>query len=72
MTNSAARPRHATAVVVNAGDFIGAAVGKRFAAEGYTIVAGRRNGDRLAPLVAEIEAMAGGCMAEGRDARRED
>ena len=72
MTDSAARPRHATAVVVGAGDYIGAAVAKRFAAEGYTVVAGRRNGDRLAPLVAEIEAAGGRCVAEALDARRED
>lgn len=72
MTDSAAPRRHATAVVVGAGDYIGAAVAKRFAAEGYTVVAGRRNGDKLAPLAAEIEAAGGRCVAEALDARRED
>ncbi len=72
MTDSAARPRRATAVVVGAGNYIGAAVAKRFAAEGYTVVAGRRSGDKLAPLVAEIEAGGGRCVAEALDARCED
>ena len=49
---SVVQPRDATAAVVGAGDYIGAAVAKRFAAEGYTVVAGRRNGDKLAPLAA--------------------
>lgn len=47
--------RHTTAAVIGAGDYIGAAIAKRFAAEGFTIFAGRRNGDKLAPLVREIE-----------------
>ncbi|HWX72419.1 MAG TPA: short-chain dehydrogenase, partial [Xanthobacteraceae bacterium] len=37
--------RNATAAVVGAGDFIGAAIAKKFAAEGFTIFAGRRNAD---------------------------
>jgi NADP-dependent 3-hydroxy acid dehydrogenase YdfG len=47
-------PRNATAAV------IGAAIAKKFAAEGFTIFAGRRSGDKLAPLVADIEAGADG------------
>ena len=69
--NPASRPREATAVVVGAGDYIGAAVAKRFAAEGYTVVAGRRNGDKLAPLASEIEAAGGRCVARSLDARQE-
>ena len=49
-------PRSATAAVIGAGDFIGSAIAKKFAAEGFTVFAGRRNGDRLAPLVQDIEA----------------
>ncbi len=64
-------PRNATAAVVGAGDYIGSAIAKRFAAEGYTVVAGRRNGDKLAPLVAEIEAAGGRCVAQPLDARQE-
>jgi NAD(P)-dependent dehydrogenase (short-subunit alcohol dehydrogenase family) len=64
--------RNATAAVIGAGDFIGAAIAKRFAAEGFTIYAGRRNADKLAPLVAEIEASGGSIIARGLDARKED
>jgi NAD(P)-dependent dehydrogenase (short-subunit alcohol dehydrogenase family) len=64
--------RNATAAVVGAGDFIGAAIAKRFAAEGFTIFAGRRNVDKLAPLVADIEGAGGEIVARGLDARKED
>jgi NAD(P)-dependent dehydrogenase (short-subunit alcohol dehydrogenase family) len=64
--------RDATAAVVGAGDFIGAAIARRFAAEGFTIFAGRRNADKLAPLVADIEATGGNIVARGLDARKED
>lgn len=37
--------------VVGAGDHIGAAIVRRFAAEGFAVHAGRRNGDKLAPLL---------------------
>jgi NAD(P)-dependent dehydrogenase (short-subunit alcohol dehydrogenase family) len=64
--------RNATAAVIGAGDFIGAAVAKKFATEGFTVVAGRRNGDKLAPLVAEIEAASGRVIGRWLDARKED
>jgi hypothetical protein len=64
--------RHATAAVIGAGDFIGAAIAKKFAAEGFTVFAGRRNGDKLAPLVAAVEAAGGTIVARSLDARRED
>ncbi len=64
--------RNASVAVVGAGDFIGAAIARRFAAEGYIVVAGRRQGDKLAPLQAEIEAVGGRCLARSLDARRED
>ena len=64
--------RNATAAVIGAGDFIGAAIAKKFAAEGFTIFAGRRNADKLAPLVADIEAAGGAIIARGLDARKED
>ena len=48
--------RNATVAVIGAGDYIGGAIAKRFAAEGYTVFAGRRTADKLAPLKAEIEA----------------
>jgi NAD(P)-dependent dehydrogenase (short-subunit alcohol dehydrogenase family) len=64
--------RNATAAVIGAGDFIGAAIAKKFAAEGFTIFAGRRNADKLAPLVAAIESEGGAIVARGLDARKED
>jgi hypothetical protein len=64
--------RNATAAVIGAGDFIGAAIARRFAAEGFTIFAGRRNGEKLAPLAAEIEAAGGKAFARSLDARSEE
>jgi NAD(P)-dependent dehydrogenase (short-subunit alcohol dehydrogenase family) len=64
--------RNATVAVVGAGDFIGAAIAKRFAAEGYTVFAGRRTADKLAELVTAIESAGGACVARGLDARKED
>jgi NAD(P)-dependent dehydrogenase (short-subunit alcohol dehydrogenase family) len=34
----------ASVAVVGAGDYIGAAIARRFAQEGYNVFAGRRNG----------------------------
>lgn len=64
--------RNASVAVIGAGDFIGAAIARRFAAEGFIVVAGRRHAEKLAPLQAEIEAAGGRCVARGLDARRED
>src|SRR5580693_2623894 len=62
----------ASAAVVGAGDYIGSAIARRFAREGYHVFAGRRNGEKLAPLVAEIEAAGGTCTGLSLDARQED
>jgi NAD(P)-dependent dehydrogenase (short-subunit alcohol dehydrogenase family) len=64
--------RNATAAVVGAGDYIGSAIARKFAGEGFTVFAGRRNGDKLAPLVAEIEASGGRVVGRSLDARKED
>jgi len=64
--------RNATAAVIGAGDFIGAAIAKKFAVEGFTVFAGRRNGDKLAPLVADIEKAGGKVSARSLDARKEE
>jgi len=63
--------RNATAAVIGAGDFIGASIARKFAAEGFAVVAGRRNGDKLAPLVADIEKAGGRISARSLDARKE-
>jgi NAD(P)-dependent dehydrogenase (short-subunit alcohol dehydrogenase family) len=64
--------RNATVAVIGAGDFIGSAIAKKFASEGFTLFAGRRNGDKLAPLVKDIEAADGRIFARSLDARKEE
>ncbi len=65
------KPREASAAVIGAGDYIGAAIARRFAREGYLVHLGRRNGEKLAPLAGEIAAMDGRCVAHTLDARDE-
>src|SRR6266478_4147709 len=50
--------RNATVAVIGAGDYIGAEIVKKFAAEGFTVFAGRRNGEKLEPLIKEEETAA--------------
>jgi NAD(P)-dependent dehydrogenase (short-subunit alcohol dehydrogenase family) len=64
--------RHASVALVGAGDFIGAAIAKKFAAEGFVVFVGRRTGKKLAPLIAEIEAAGGRVTGRSLDARKED
>jgi NAD(P)-dependent dehydrogenase (short-subunit alcohol dehydrogenase family) len=64
--------RNATAAIIGAGDFIGAAIAKKFAAEGFTVFAGRRNADKLVPLVTDIETAGGRIVARSLDARKEE
>jgi hypothetical protein len=64
--------RNATAAVIGAGDFIGSAIARKFAAEGFTVFAGRRNGEKLAPLVNDVEATGGRIIGRSLDARKED
>jgi NAD(P)-dependent dehydrogenase (short-subunit alcohol dehydrogenase family) len=67
-----ARSTKGTVAVIGAGDYIGGAIARRFAAGGYTVMAGRRNGEKLAPLIADIEAAGGTCVGRSLDARKED
>jgi len=60
------------ALVIGAGDGTGGAIAKRFAREGFVACVVRRTADKLAPLVAEIEADGGRARAFGRDARKEE
>jgi NAD(P)-dependent dehydrogenase (short-subunit alcohol dehydrogenase family) len=64
--------RNMSVGVIGAGDYIGAAIAKKFAAEGFVVFTGRRHGEKLAPLVAEIEATGGRIVGRSLDARRED
>ncbi len=59
-------------LVVGAGDATGGAIARRFAREGYIACVTRRTADKLAPLVAQIEAEGGRAMPFGSDARKED
>ena len=59
------------ALIIGAGDHLGSAIARRFAREGYHIVATRRRGD-LDTLVSEVEALGAGITALHSDARDED
>lgn len=58
-------------VIVGAGDYIGAAIARRFAAGGFIVCLGRRNGEKNDELVREIEAAGGQAYAYSLDAREE-
>ncbi len=58
------------ALIIGAGDHLGSAIARRFAMEGFHIVATRRKGD-LEPLVNEIEALGAQATALHSDARDE-
>ncbi|MEM8974161.1 MAG: SDR family NAD(P)-dependent oxidoreductase [Pseudomonadota bacterium] len=60
------------AVAIGAGPGIGAGFVRRFAKGGYTVVIGRRNLDKAANLIAEVEAAGGRAVAMTIDARSED
>lgn len=60
------------ALVIGAGDATGGAIARRFAREGMTACVVRRSADKLAPLVAAIEADGGVARAYGVDARNEE
>lgn len=69
MSSEAGQPP--VCLVVGAGDSTGAAIARRFAREGLVACVVRRRGDRLLPLVDEIEAEGGRALAFGVDARDE-
>jgi NAD(P)-dependent dehydrogenase (short-subunit alcohol dehydrogenase family) len=60
------------ALVIGAGDATGGAIARRFAREGFTTCVTRRTVDKLAPVVARIEAEGGTARAFGSDARQEE
>ena len=63
--------RQARVAIIGAGDYIGAAIARRFAAEGYLVFAGRRNGEKLENLRQEIEAARARIVTRSLDARDE-
>ncbi len=60
------------ALVVGAGDFLGAAIARRFAREGFVVCATRRRGKGLDELISAIEAAGGTAHGFFSDAREED
>lgn len=62
-------PQNGSVAIVGAGDYIGGAIARKFASEGFTVFGGRRNGEKLEPLRAEIEAAGGEFHARSVDAR---
>ena len=64
--------RNASVAVAGAGDFIGSAICKRFAAEGYQVHGGRRQGEKLAAVSREIAAAGGHFEGHTLDARSEE
>ena len=58
-------------LVVGAGDATGGAIARRFAREGFIVCVTRRHADKLAPLIARIEADGGIAHGFGSDARDE-
>ncbi|RCW71676.1 SDR family oxidoreductase [Pseudorhodoferax soli] len=65
-------PTPKAVLVIGAGDATGGAIARRFAREGYIACVTRRSADKLAPLVAQIEAEGGKAHAFGSDARKEE
>ena len=64
--------RNATVAVIGAGDFIGGEIAKKFAAEGFTVFVGRRQGEKLEPLMKEIRDAGGTVFGRSLDARKEE
>jgi NAD(P)-dependent dehydrogenase (short-subunit alcohol dehydrogenase family) len=61
-----------TALIMGAGDSLGAALARRFAREGMKVCIARRNAEQLEPLVEQIRAEGGEVHAFGCDARKEE
>jgi NAD(P)-dependent dehydrogenase (short-subunit alcohol dehydrogenase family) len=64
--------KNKTALLVGAGDAIGAAVARRFAAGGYTVCVARRDAAKSSGLVEELKGLGRDVHAFSVDARREN
>jgi NAD(P)-dependent dehydrogenase (short-subunit alcohol dehydrogenase family) len=60
------------ALIIGAGDAIGSAIVRKFAEEGLTVCAARRNGEKLAELVEELGQAGHKAHAFSCDARKEE
>lgn len=56
--------------VIGAGDYIGGAIAKKFASEGYSVYVGRRDADQLEGLINDIREAGGVAKGRGLDARK--
>ncbi|HEX8442794.1 MAG TPA: SDR family NAD(P)-dependent oxidoreductase [Allosphingosinicella sp.] len=63
--------KNSSVAIVGAGDFIGSAIARRFAAEGYRVHGGRRQAEKLTTLQVEIADSGGAFRAHSLDARDE-
>jgi NAD(P)-dependent dehydrogenase (short-subunit alcohol dehydrogenase family) len=63
--------KNSSVAIVGAGDFIGSAIARRFAAEGYRVHGGRRQAEKLATLGSEIADSGGTFQGHSLDARDE-
>lgn len=68
----ASKAKTKVALVIGAGDATGGAIARRFAKAGFSTCLVRRHADKLAPLLAEIQAAGGQAHGFGVDARKED
>ena len=59
-------------VVIGAGDALGSAIARRFAAAGLVAVPVRRQAEKLDALAHQIRESGGHCLPIGADARKED
>src|SRR6516164_5975462 len=64
--------KNGVALLAGAGDAIGAAVARRFAAGGYRVCVARRDAEKSRSLVQEIVASGGVARAVGTDVRNEE
>ena len=64
--------KNGVALLVGAGDAIGAAVARRFAAGGYTVCLARRSAEKSQSLVQDIVSSGGSARAIGTDVRNEE
>ncbi|RFS29474.1 SDR family NAD(P)-dependent oxidoreductase [Acinetobacter sp. SWAC5] len=70
--NQLSHPAKGVALIIGAGDATGGEIAKRFARGGYIACMTRRNADKLAPLIEEIEQQGGTAFGFASDARKEE
>ncbi len=70
--DTTANPNKRVALIVGAGDAIGSAIARQFAAEGLVVYAVRRDASKLEPLLDELKAAGHEAYGAAVDARKED